>query len=87
MKTFCLNTAEAVDNVILSLETKTMTLKCLNTAEAVDNVIHTPSRNAVSNLSQYRRSSRQCNLVLTMTTDFTSMMSQYRRSSRQCNLV
>ena len=36
-------------------------------------------------MSQYRRSSRQCNLELRA--GVLQKMSQYRRSSRQCNLL
>ena len=40
MKNLSLNTAEAVDNVIVgTLLKQNPTKKCLNTAEAVDNVI------------------------------------------------
>ena len=35
----CLNTAEAVDNVIFKTWQQTSQAWCLNTAEAVDNVI------------------------------------------------
>ena len=37
---------------------------CLNTAEAVDNVIMKRNLELINILSQYRRSSRQCNLVV-----------------------
>ena len=60
----CLNTAEAVDNVIVNVvRANKETEESLNTAEAVDNVIYCGGMNPVQcNASQYRRSSRQCNL-------------------------
>ena len=58
-----LNTAEAVDNVINSEPLRHRQRCCLNTAEAVDNVIGYLIVDATdATKSQYRRSSRQCNL-------------------------
>ncbi len=58
-----LNTAEAVDNVIsVYMQSRKRLYRCLNTAEAVDNVIRLVMHGTAQSLSQYRRSSRQCNL-------------------------
>ena len=81
----CLNTAEAVDNVILPTKRLTTTATSLNTAEAVDNVIiqvcqalsllHSlNTAEAVDNVITKRKKIKTCLLL-----------SQYRRSSRQCN--
>ena len=60
-----LNTAEAVDNVIYVYSLVVISVFCLNTAEAVDNVIFIVLDFKVNKKgSQYRRSSRQCNLIL-----------------------
>ena len=59
----CLNTAEAVDNVIKAwIQFEKLLSTGLNTAEAVDNVITYVEHNwSEKEKSQYRRSSRQCN--------------------------
>ena len=61
-----LNTAEAVDNVIMFAGAyKNGIVYRLNTAEAVDNVILLQGEDTGKKTSQYRRSSRQCNRVTT----------------------